>query len=209
MGPLVAATTSAVTVALASGLASVVTVSPSTRSSAGQLTRGARLTGEPVDLDDVADSDLLLAATSADDRVHRRAPCVSCSRRRAHGNACAPDQARYATAQSTGPPREGQTAVKRSASERPAGSEGGVDQPDDPVRDELGLGEVVRDVDGGGAEAVEQVAYVDGEPVAQVAVEGAERLVEQQQPWARAPAPGPARPAGPRRRTGWRPARAP
>ena len=50
----------------------VVTVSPSTseqRRAASTVVAG--LAGEPVDLDDVADGDLLLAATSADDRVHR------------------------------------------------------------------------------------------------------------------------------------------
>src|SRR3954447_20582786 len=49
----------------------------------GQLQRGAQVVGEPVHLDEVTDSHLLLAATSADDRVHRRAPCVSCPR---HGH---------------------------------------------------------------------------------------------------------------------------
>ena len=43
LGPLVAATTSAVTVALASAAVSLVTSSPSTSSSAGQLDGGARL----------------------------------------------------------------------------------------------------------------------------------------------------------------------
>ena len=71
-GPLVAPTTSAVTVTLASAAASLVTVSPSTSSSAGSSTVSPGSPCEPVDLEDVADGDLLLAAASAHDRVHRR-----------------------------------------------------------------------------------------------------------------------------------------
>ena len=71
-GPLVAPRTSAWTSTLASVSASVVTVSPSTTSTAGsdRLSPGAVV--DLVDLDDVADSDLLLLAATAHDRVHRR-----------------------------------------------------------------------------------------------------------------------------------------
>ena len=48
----------------------MVTLSPSTRSSGGQLDGAPGSTGDAVELDDVADGDLLLAAAGADDRVH-------------------------------------------------------------------------------------------------------------------------------------------
>ncbi len=70
-GPLAASTTSAVTLTLASCSASLVTVPPSTseqRRAASTLSPA--LAADLVDHEDVADGDLLLAATSAHDRVH-------------------------------------------------------------------------------------------------------------------------------------------
>ena len=55
---------------LASDLASLVTVWPSTSSSGHELHGVTGLALDLVDHQDVADGDLLLAAAGADDRVH-------------------------------------------------------------------------------------------------------------------------------------------
>ena len=69
--------------------ASVVTVSPSTSMTAGSDNGHAHVAVATVDLDDVADGDLLLAAAAADDRVHRGPPLV-----RKFGRAAGPKNGR-------------------------------------------------------------------------------------------------------------------
>ena len=67
---------------------------------------------------------------------------------------------------------------------------------DDPVGDRAGLLAVVGDVQPGDAHLLEQAAEVEGEAVVELAVEGAERLVEQQQAGRRGERPGQRHPLG-------------
>ena len=72
LGPLVAPSTSTVTVGLPSAYRAGGALHAVDQEKHGQLDGGAGLGVQPVDLEDVADGNLLLAATGADDRVHHR-----------------------------------------------------------------------------------------------------------------------------------------
>ena len=156
-------------------------------------------TGEPVDLDDVADSDLLLTATGADDRVHRGTPCFRVRVARAfpghapRGRRTKEGRAARAEGQGYGSvtPRANQ-GVRRACSRRPWSGH----EPHDPIGDQLGLREVVGDVNRRRPQPVEQRPDVGRQSVPQVPVEGAEGLIEEQQARARRQRPREGHPLG-------------